>query len=191
MSTGIVCGHDGSPDSGAALEVAADLSKRLGSRLVLAHIAEVAHVPYTAAYSLGGMAGPTAVANEIDAEERAGERLLEQAAHAARAVDAERRAGIHVRRRGQDRSRPPHRFASHHAAGGSQWRTARAVGGKTRARFDTQQPHARSRRRRCDMKLSYVNNGLRGLPLEAPQVAAGPGQHTAATSYVFALGAPR
>jgi nucleotide-binding universal stress UspA family protein len=100
MSRAIVCGLDGSPDSRAALEVAADLSKRLGSRLVLAHIAEVAHVPYAAAYPLGGMAGPMAVANEIDAEEKAGERLLEQAAQAARVVDAGRRveAGVPAER---------------------------------------------------------------------------------------------
>ncbi len=61
-----------------------------------AHIAEVAHVPYAAAYPLRGMAGPTAVANEIDAEENAGERLLEQAAQAARVADAERRVEVGV-----------------------------------------------------------------------------------------------
>ena len=86
----------GSPDSRAALEVAADLSKRLGSRLILAHVAEVGHVPYAAAYPLGGLAGPVAVANEIDAGEEVGERLLDQAADAARLVDAERRVEVGV-----------------------------------------------------------------------------------------------
>jgi nucleotide-binding universal stress UspA family protein len=96
MSRAIVCGLDGSPDSRAALEVAAGLAKRLGSRLVLVHVAEVAYVPYAAAYPLGGTAGPMAVATEIDAEEEAGERLLEQAADAARLVDAERRVEVGV-----------------------------------------------------------------------------------------------
>jgi nucleotide-binding universal stress UspA family protein len=96
MNRAIVCGFDGSPDSRAALEVAAGLSKRLGSRLVLAHVAEVAYVPYAAAYPLGGTAGPMTVAKEIDAEEDAGDRLLEQAAVAAGLVDAERRVEMGV-----------------------------------------------------------------------------------------------
>jgi nucleotide-binding universal stress UspA family protein len=94
MRKAIICGLDGSPDSQRALEVAAQLAKRLGSRLVLAHVAEVAHVPYAAAYPLGGAGGPIAVANEIDAEEEAGGRLLEQAADAAGLEEAERR--VHV-----------------------------------------------------------------------------------------------
>lgn len=52
MSRAILCGLDGSPDSRAALDVAAKLSEWLGSRLVLAHVAEVAHVPYAAAYPI-------------------------------------------------------------------------------------------------------------------------------------------
>jgi hypothetical protein len=40
------------------------------------------------------------------------------------------------------------------------------------------------------VKLSYVNNGLRGLRLEAPQAAGGRGRRTAAKTCVFALGAP-
>jgi nucleotide-binding universal stress UspA family protein len=45
MSASIVCGVDGSPDSQAALEVAARLSARLGLRLVIAHVAEPAYIP--------------------------------------------------------------------------------------------------------------------------------------------------
>lgn len=96
MRRSIVCGLDGSADSRAALEVAARLAERLGSRLVLAHIAEVAHVPYAAAYPLGGTAGPLAVANEIDAEEEEGERLLEEVARAAGVAGAERRVEVGV-----------------------------------------------------------------------------------------------
>jgi nucleotide-binding universal stress UspA family protein len=96
MSTSIVCGLDGSPDSRAALEVAARLSARLKTRLVLAHVAELAHVPYAAAYPFGGTAGPTTFATEVDAEEEAGERLLEQVSAAAGLTDAERRVEIGV-----------------------------------------------------------------------------------------------
>jgi nucleotide-binding universal stress UspA family protein len=96
MSRAIVCGVDGSPDSRAALEVAAKLSKRLGSRLVLAHVGEVAHVPFAAAYPLGGAAGSILVENEIEVEEDAGERLLEQAADAVGLVDADVRVEVGV-----------------------------------------------------------------------------------------------
>jgi nucleotide-binding universal stress UspA family protein len=96
MSRAIICGLDGSPDSQRALEVAARLAKRLGSRVVLAHVAEVVHVPYAAAYPLGGAGGSIAEANEIDAEEEAGERLLEQAADTAGLGDAERRVEVGV-----------------------------------------------------------------------------------------------
>lgn len=96
MGTSIVCGLDGSPDSRAALDVAAKLSARLGSRLVLAHVAEVAHVPYAAAYPLGGTSGPAAVAMDVEAEKEAGERLLEEVAVAAGLADAERRVEMGV-----------------------------------------------------------------------------------------------
>jgi nucleotide-binding universal stress UspA family protein len=94
MSRAIVCGLDGSPHSQATLRVAAKLSERLGRRLVLAHIAEVAHVPYAAAYPFAGVAGPMAVEHEIDAEEHAGERLLKNAADALGLVDFERRVEV-------------------------------------------------------------------------------------------------
>ena len=61
MSTAIVCGVDGSSDSQAALKVAAGLADRLGTRLVLAHVAEPAHIPYAAAAPFGGMGGTMAV----------------------------------------------------------------------------------------------------------------------------------
>ena len=48
MGGSIVCGVDGSADSQAALGVAARLAERLEARLVIAHVAEVALVPYAA-----------------------------------------------------------------------------------------------------------------------------------------------
>jgi nucleotide-binding universal stress UspA family protein len=56
MDRCIVCGVDGSPDSQAALGVAADLAARLHLRLVMASVVEPAHVqsPYVAAASFGG-----------------------------------------------------------------------------------------------------------------------------------------
>ena len=94
MTGPIVCGVDGSPDSQAALKVAVQFADRLGSTLILAHIAEPAYVPYAAAYPLGGTAGPTAVAEEAEAKDEASERLLERVALAAGRADLERRVAI-------------------------------------------------------------------------------------------------
>jgi nucleotide-binding universal stress UspA family protein len=94
MSRSIVCGLDGSPDSQRALDVAAELSERLGSRLVLTHVSEVAHVPYAAAYPFGGAIGAATVAHEADIALEAGERLLEQVALAAGLRDADRRVEV-------------------------------------------------------------------------------------------------
>ena len=96
MSSAIVCGVDGSHDSRAALDVAARLSDRLGSRLVVAHVAEPAHVPYAAAAPFGGMgvAGPRAVLDEAESQEEAAERLLERVVGSAGLADAERRAAV-------------------------------------------------------------------------------------------------
>jgi nucleotide-binding universal stress UspA family protein len=94
MSGSIVCGVDGSADSQVALGVAAQLAKRLGTRLVLAHVAELAHIPYAAAAPFGGIAGSMAVAEEIDSEEEAAERLLEQVAREADLTDAERKVVV-------------------------------------------------------------------------------------------------
>lgn len=94
MSSSIVCGVDGSADSQAALSVATSLAKRLGARLVLAHVAELAHIPYAAAAPFGGMAGPMAVTEEIGLQREAAERLLEEVASDAGLVDAERRVDV-------------------------------------------------------------------------------------------------
>jgi nucleotide-binding universal stress UspA family protein len=90
MSGSIVCGVDGSADSQRALEIAAQLANRLRARLVLAHVGELAHVPYAAAAPFGGMAGGIAVAEEIEVLEEAGKRLLDQVARDAGLTDVER-----------------------------------------------------------------------------------------------------
>jgi nucleotide-binding universal stress UspA family protein len=81
MDSSIVCGVDGSADSRAALRVADAMAKRLGARLVLAHVVEYAHAPYTALGPIGTgrMSGPLLTAN-LDDQERAAERLLAQMA---------------------------------------------------------------------------------------------------------------
>ena len=94
MAGSIVCGVDGSPDSEAALKVAARLAKRLGSTLILAHVADPAYVAYAAAYPLGGTTGPTATAEEAESKEDESERLLQRAAVTAGLPDAERRMAI-------------------------------------------------------------------------------------------------
>jgi nucleotide-binding universal stress UspA family protein len=96
MSASIVCGVDGSADSQAALEVAVRMSKRLGLRLVVAHVAEPAHIPYAAAAPFGGMAGHYAVTEEMESQEEAAERLLEHVVVAGGLTDAERRAAVGV-----------------------------------------------------------------------------------------------
>jgi nucleotide-binding universal stress UspA family protein len=94
MSRSIVCGVDGSPDSQAALEIAAQFADRLGSTLILAHVVEPAYVPYAATYPFGGTAGPMAVTKEVESEEEAAERLLQRMAVDAGLADAERRVAI-------------------------------------------------------------------------------------------------
>ena len=94
MTGPILCGVDGSPDAQAALKVAEQLADRLGSTLILAHVAEPAYVPYAAAYPFGGAAGAIAVAEEAESEEEDSERLLERVAVAAGLEDAERRVAI-------------------------------------------------------------------------------------------------
>ena len=94
MKRSIVCGVDGSADSEAALATAARLSERLGLRLVVAHVAEPPHVPYAAAVPFGGMAGPDAVAAEVNSQEAVAEDLLDQVAVKAGLADAECRASV-------------------------------------------------------------------------------------------------
>jgi nucleotide-binding universal stress UspA family protein len=94
MSESIICGVDGSDDSEAALAVAAQLAKRLRVRLVLAHVAELAHIPYAAAAPFGGTAGATAVTEEISLQKEAAGRLLDQVASDAGLVDVERKVAV-------------------------------------------------------------------------------------------------
>jgi nucleotide-binding universal stress UspA family protein len=96
MSASIVCGVDGSPDSQAALQVAARLANRLQLRLVVAHVAEPAYIPYAAAAPFGGTAGRDAVLEEAESQEENAARLLQEVVAAAGLVDAERRAGVGV-----------------------------------------------------------------------------------------------
>jgi nucleotide-binding universal stress UspA family protein len=96
MGASIVCGVDGSADSQAALKVAAQLATRLGTKLVLAHVAEVTHVPSYAAAPFGGATGPMAVMEEIDSEEEAAASLLQWIAAVTGLPDAEHRVAIGV-----------------------------------------------------------------------------------------------
>jgi nucleotide-binding universal stress UspA family protein len=96
MRGSIVCGVDGSADSQAALGVAASLAERLERRLVLAHVAELALVPYAAVGGMGaaGIAPrPMMPAKPVEQEE-AGRRLLEQIAAELGLEDAERRVVV-------------------------------------------------------------------------------------------------
>ena len=95
MSTAIVCGVDGSPDSQAALQVAARLARQLDLRLVAAHVAEPAHIPYAAVAPFGGMAGHYAVVEEVESQQEVAERLLEQIVVPI-GIDAERRTAVGV-----------------------------------------------------------------------------------------------
>ncbi len=94
MGKSIICGVDGSPDSHGALKVAAQFAGRLGSTLILAHVAEPAYVPYAAAYPFGGTAGPMAATEEVESEEEAAARLLQRVGVDAGLANAERRVAI-------------------------------------------------------------------------------------------------
>jgi nucleotide-binding universal stress UspA family protein len=88
-----MCGVDGSPDSQAALRVAARLADRLEARLILAHVAEVPVAPYAAVGGMGAgriAAQPMTLATREDQEE-AGARLLDQMAAEHGLGNAERR----------------------------------------------------------------------------------------------------
>jgi nucleotide-binding universal stress UspA family protein len=75
MTGAIVCGVDGSPDSLAALQVAAQLSGQLDTALVVAYVARPPSLFAPSPVGAGARsAAPPAL---VDAELRAGERLLE------------------------------------------------------------------------------------------------------------------
>jgi nucleotide-binding universal stress UspA family protein len=96
MGGSIMCGVDGSPDSRAALGVAARLAERLESRLVLAHVAEVPVAPHGVAGGMGAgriAPQPRTLATR-DEQEKAGARLLEQIAAEHGLGDAERRVVV-------------------------------------------------------------------------------------------------
>ncbi len=74
MDRCIVCGVDGSPDSQAALAVAADLAGRLRLRLIMANVVEPVHAPYAGA-TFGG-AVPQARLPTTDEDEAVARGLL-------------------------------------------------------------------------------------------------------------------
>lgn len=96
MSTSIVCGVDDSPDSQAAVRIAASLADRLRLRLVVAHVAEPDHIPYAAAAPFGRVSGPAAVVEEVEATIESAERLLDELLGSAGLVDVERRIEVGV-----------------------------------------------------------------------------------------------
>lgn len=96
MSASVVCGVDGSAYSQAALQVAARLADRLQLRLVVAHVAEAAFIPYAAAAPFGGQTGRYAAIEEVELQEENAARLLEELVAAAGLFGVERRAGVGV-----------------------------------------------------------------------------------------------
>ena len=95
MSASIVCGVDGSAHSQAALRVAGRLSERLGLKLVVAHVAEPAYIPYAASVPFGGMAGGHALTEEVESQQEAAERLVGQIVVSS-GLDVERRGLVGV-----------------------------------------------------------------------------------------------
>lgn len=94
MGTSIVCGVDGSSDSQAALDVAVSLADRLQRRLVVAHVAEPAHIPYVTAAAFGSPSGRYALLEEVESQEKAAKRLLEDVISASGLINAEPRTAI-------------------------------------------------------------------------------------------------
>jgi nucleotide-binding universal stress UspA family protein len=97
MDSSIVCGVDGSPDSDAALVVAAGLAGRLDVRLVLAHVAERVVTPSAHSARFGGVGiGGSLATVEETAQMETGARLLEQVADAAGVEAADQRVAVGI-----------------------------------------------------------------------------------------------
>lgn len=105
MRPSIVCGVDGSPESEAALEVAARLSNQLGLRLVVAHIADAVRVPHAPAVpfhdaAVAAQSGDIAAAGDEAAlqdrarQEDAARRLLEDVVAACGLPEAAQRVAV-------------------------------------------------------------------------------------------------
>jgi nucleotide-binding universal stress UspA family protein len=91
----ILCGVDGSPESEAAVATAQALATRLGTRLVLAYVAEPARVPLAHAAPLGiGMAGPGIAVEEREQLREQGIRLLDRVSDAAGLSEVDYRVEI-------------------------------------------------------------------------------------------------
>jgi nucleotide-binding universal stress UspA family protein len=87
----IVCGVHGSAESEAALIVAARLADSVGARLVVIHVAEQLHPPYTALDATGPAIPAPSPADVIEGQVHAGERLLQEMTERANIENAERR----------------------------------------------------------------------------------------------------
>ena len=96
LSASIVCGVDGSPDSQAALELAARLATRLGLRLVVAHVTDPTRIPYPVAAPFGGFAGRYTMMQEVRSQEEEANRLLDGVVVAAGLESAERHTVVGV-----------------------------------------------------------------------------------------------
>ena len=95
MESSIVCGVDGSPDSDAALAVAARMAERLGARLVLAHVADPVLTPHARVAPLGGMTmAGVAAYDDTAIQMEAGAGLLARAADTAGLGHVENRVAL-------------------------------------------------------------------------------------------------
>ena len=100
MRASIVCGVDGSAESHAALKLAARLSTRLGLRLVVAHVGELAHISYAGAVPFGEVSGRYArsysAREDVHLREKEAERVLNDVVTTAGLADAKLRIAVGV-----------------------------------------------------------------------------------------------